>query len=321
MKLRARPPVALVALSIVGIHLLSGALHAQAAAERPSALRLERGAVADAQIVGLGRDVIIEGDAKAGVTALEGSAIVSGTIDGELTVLGGNATLLPGAVVHGSVHVLGGRLDVSPGARIGGRSVAYPTVARAWTTLLEGPSLGLPAGSPVVLAAKLGLVVAWLAVAVVLFAAFPRGLIAASEEIRREPLLSFGTGIAAVLAAFLTVLLLAQALPAPLSLPIAVLVILAAVVARLWGVVALCHALGRALLRRLPGNRGRRSPALHAATAGLALLAIAKLLPWIGVVVWGAATFVGVGAALRTRFGRLEPASDAHVALGALSKP
>jgi hypothetical protein len=288
-----------------------------APADRPPALVLERGAVADNQLVALGRDVVVEGEARAGVTALDGSARISGTVDGEVTVMGGDATLLAGALVRGNVHVLGGKLSVAAGARVEGRSVAYPTIARAWTTLLEGPTLGLPAGSPVVLAAKLGLVAAWLAVTIALFALFPRGLLAASDEIRREPLLCFGSGLVAVLAAFLTLLLLARVLPAPLSLPLAAVVALGAIAARLCGVVALCHALGQAALA-LAGRR--RATALHAATAGLLLLGVAKFVPYAGVVVWGAATFVGVGAALRTHWGRTAKAVPAELALTTLAR-
>jgi hypothetical protein len=300
------------ALRRVVVEALALALSpAIAAVEPPPALVLERGAVADDQLVALGRDVVVEGEAKAGVTALDGSARISGTVDGEVTVMGGDAVLLSGALVRGNVHVLGGKLSVAAGARVEGRSVAYPTISKAWTTLLEGPSLGLPAGSPVVLAAKLGLVAAWLAVTIVLFAAFPRGLLAASDEVRREPLLCFAAGLVAVLAAFLTLLLLARALPAPLSLPLAAVVALGAIAARLCGVVALCHALGNGALG-LAGKR--RSPALHAATAGLLLLAVAKFVPYVGVVVWGAATFVGVGAALRTRWGRASHTVPAELA-------
>jgi hypothetical protein len=303
--------------TVVCLALAPAPARAAEPAERAPALRLERGAVADSQLVALGRDVVVEGEARAGVTALDGSAIVSGTVGGELTVLGGDAVLLAGARVAGNVHVVGGRLTVAPGARIEGRSVAYPTVAKAWTTLLEGPSLGLPAGSPVVLAAKLGLLAAWLAVVLVLFAAFPRALEATSEEIAREPLLSFAAGLVAVLAAFLTALLLTQALPVTLSLPSAVVVVLGAIAARLYGVAALCHALGRAAL----AAAGRRkAPPLHAATAGLALLALAKFVPFLGVAVWAAASFVGVGAALRTGFGRARDPLRAETAFAALAR-
>lgn len=303
--------VALVAGTALALASLTPAAP-PAAEERPPALRLDAGAIAEAQMVGVGRDVYVDGEAKAGVTALDGSAYVSGIVNGELTVLGGNATLLPGARIRGAVHVLGGRLEVAPGATIEGRSVAYPTISKAWTTLLEGPSLGLPASSPVVIAAKLGLVAAWLAVLLVLFAAFPRELVAASDEIRREPLLCFFSGLVAVLGALLALLLLIEILPAPASLPLVVVVLLAAIAARLWGVIALFHAFGRALALTLGY---RRLQPLQFATVGLLLLAVAKMLPYVGVVVWGAATFVGVGAALRTRFGRLDAPSAVDLAL------
>ena len=46
---------------------------------------------------------------------------------------------------------------------------------------------------------------------------------------------------------------------------------------------------------------------LHAACLGLAVLGVLKFLPWVGVVVWTAATLVGIGATLITKFGRREP--------------
>jgi len=283
-----------------------------AAGGPPSALVLERGAVASHQMVAVGRDLVIEGEALEGVTAIQGSARIGGDVAGDVTVLGGNATLEPSAHVGGDVHVLGGRLRVEPGARIDGRSVAYPTFTRAGLTLLEGPSLGLPAGSPVVVAAKLGLVAAWLAVTLALFVASGRALVAASDEIRREPLLSFATGLVGVLALALTALLLDALLPTPLSLPLLAVVVLAALAVKLWGTVALFHVLGRAVIGAL--RHGRR-PVLHEALVGVLLLGAAKFVPYAGTALWTAATLLGVGAALRTRFGRLDAWIDVSRAL------
>jgi len=276
------------------------ALAMPAAAAQEPALVLEHGAVARHQMVAVGRDVVVAGEALAGVTALDGTARVSGTVAGDVTVLGGDAVLESTALVRGHVQVLGGRLRVAPGAHIEGRTVAYPTFSRAWLTLLEGPSLGLPALSPVVVGAKLGLLAAWLALTVGLFAAAGRAIGAASLEVRREPLLCFATGFVAVLALFLTALLFAAALPTAFALPLLALVALAALGAKLWGTVAIFHAAGRALVGR------RRWPTLHEASLGLLVLGIVKFVPWLGVVVWSAITFVAVGAALRSRFGRQE---------------
>jgi len=273
------------------------------AGDAAPALVLEHGAVARHQIVAVGRDVRIEGEALAGVTAIDGSARIAGTVAGDVTVLGGDAELEASAVVRGHVQVLGGRLTVAPGARIDGRSVAYPTFSKAWLTLLEGPSLGLGATSPVVVAAKLGLVAAWLALAVIFFAVGGRGLLAASEEVRLEPLLSFATGLVATLSVVMTALLLAAALPSPIALPLVALAVVLALFAKLWGTVAAFHALGRALLRP---RRGRRIAALTAAMTGLLVLGALKFVPYLGVAVWTAITLVGVGAALRSRFGQRE---------------
>ncbi len=290
-------------IAALALAVALGADSGNASAGREPALSLEAGAVARHQIVAVGRDVVVDGEALAGVTALDGSARISGHVEGDVTVLGGDVTLAPTAVLSGNVQVLGGRLSVAPGARIEGRSVAYPTFSRAWLTLLEGPSLGLPESSPVVLAAKLGLLAAWLALSLVLFAAGARPLGAASDEIRREPLLCFASGLVAVLALLLTGLLLSAVLPVTLALPLLLLVALAALLAKLWGTVALFHALGRGAL----GALGRRRvPVLHEAAFGLLLLGAAKFVPWAGVVLWSAATLVGVGAALRTKFGRQE---------------
>ena len=87
-------------------------------------------------------------------------------------------------------------------------------------------------------------------------------------------------------------------------MPLLVLLVLLAMVLKLWGMVAVFYALGDWLSRRLLHRRFRP---LHAATLGLLVLGVVKFLPWIGVLAWTTATFIGVGAALSTKFGRREP--------------
>jgi hypothetical protein len=224
-----------------------------------------------------------------------------------VTVLGGDLILASTAAIDGDALVLGGRLVAAGGSRLSGRAVAYPTVSRAWLTLLEGPSLGLGATSPLVLGAKLGLVAAWLALTLLLFASAGRPLVRTSEEVQHEPLRCFAAGLVGLATIVLTALFLSAFLPTLLGVPLLVLVALFALVLKLWGMVAIFHSLGRFCVARVAR---RRAVQLHAAVLGLTLLGLIKLVPMAGVWVWTAATLIGMGATLRSKFGRFEPWFD-----------
>ena len=270
-------------------------------------LRLEAGSVARRPIVAVGRGIEVDGEALAGVTALNGSVKVTGVVRGDVTVLGGDLILAPTANIEGDALVLGGRLVAAGGSRLSGRAVAYPTVSRAWLTLLEGPSLGLQATSPLVLGAKLGLVAAWLALTLLLFASAGRPLVRTSEEVQQQPLRCFATGLVGLATIVLTALFLSAFLPTLLGVPLLVLVALFSLVLKLWGMVAIFHSFGRFCATRIAR---RRVVQLHAAVLGLSLLGLIKLVPMAGVWVWTAATLIGMGATLRSKFGRFEPWFD-----------
>lgn len=292
---------------LVGLLLLASP--ASSATREPGtgevALRLEKGSIARNQLVAVGKDVIIEGEALGDVAALEGSAEVTGRVEGDLVVLGGDARLGSQSQIGGDVFVLGGTVQAEPGARVAGRMVSYPTASSAMVTLVEGPALGLGFTSPVVVAAKLALLASWAALLLVLFAASGRQLLETADGIRREPFRSFATGLTGVLALVLTALFFSAFTGGLVGVPLLVLVVLLGLILKLWGMVAVFYALGDWLARRLL-RRPRLRP-LNAATLGLLVLGIVKFLPWVGVWVWTAATLIGIGAALSTKFGRQEP--------------
>jgi hypothetical protein len=155
-----------------------------------------------------------------------------------------------------------------------------------------------------VLGAKLGLVAAWLALTLLLFATAGRSLVRTADEIRLEPLRCFATGLIGLATLVLSALFFSALLPSLVALPMLVLVVLAALALKLWGMVAFFHGCGRLIVRLFERPRVL---ALHTAVVGLSLLGLAKLVPYLGVWVWTAATLVGMGAALRTKFGRFEP--------------
>jgi hypothetical protein len=272
-----------------------------AAAE--SAVVIEPGSLAARQVIALGRQLEVHGTVTSDAAVVGADAVVSGEVRGDLIVLGGDARLGPAASVGGDVFVLGGRLDADRGARIGGRSVSYPTIGSAWLTLLEGPSLGLSPLSPIVVGAKLALLAGWVALTLVLFAVTGGGVLSTSRSVGEQPFRNFFVGLTGVLAAFLTALLFAALAATLAGAPMLVLVVLVALLLKLWGMTAVFHALGAWVLGRLD----RRWTPLNAALLGLVILGTVKLIPFVGTWCWTVATFIGVGAALTTKFGRREP--------------
>ncbi len=295
-------------LPLFALLLLAAAAPAAAAAvpghdANEPALVIREGSVARRQVVALGRDVVVAGEALSDVAALNGSVRVSGSVRGDVIVLGGDVELESRARVGGDVFALGGTVEADPGARVEGRTVAHPTASAAWLTLLEGPSLGLGPGAPLVLGTKLALMAAWMALALLLFVTAGREMLATSEAVRREPIRCFVVGLTGVLALVLTAVACSAFAPSVAGAPLLILVALFALLLKLWGMVAIFHALGARLLRAA----GRpQALALNAATAGLLVLGAVKFIPAVGAWVWTLATLIGVGASLTSKFGRQE---------------
>ncbi|MFP5284111.1 MAG: hypothetical protein ACLGI9_00065 [Thermoanaerobaculia bacterium] len=269
------------------------------------ALRLEKGSLTRNQMVAMGKDIVVAGEALSDVAAMEGSVEVTGRVAGDVVVLGGDARLGPEAQVGGDVFVLGGTIQAAPGAHAAGRMVSYPTASSALITLVEGPSFGLGFTSPAVLGTKLALLAAWAALLLLLFAATGRQLLETADGVRREPFRSFATGLTGVLALVLTAMFFSAFTGGLVGVPLLVLVVLLALLLKLWGMVAVFYALGDWLARRFL-RRPRMRP-LNAATIGLLVMGAVKFLPYVGIWVWTAATLIGMGAALTTKFGRQEP--------------
>lgn len=283
----------------------SGAVVADTPAGAPSdaALLIREGSVARRQVVALGRDVEVAGEALSDVAAIDGAVLVTGTVSGDVVALGGDVTLGPRARVGGDVFALGGTIEAAAGSTVDGRTVSHPTALGTWLTLLEGPSIGAAEASAVILGAKLALMAAWMALTLLLFAAYGREVLATSETLRREPLRCFAVGLTTVLALVLSIVALAAIAPSIAGAPLLVLAVLFALLLKLWGMVAVFHALGGWLLRvaRRPG-----ALALNTATAGLLVLGAVKFVPALGAWLWTAATLLGVGAAISSKLGRDE---------------
>jgi hypothetical protein len=131
-----------------------------------------------------------------------------------------------------------------------------------------------------------------------------RATLDTSDLVRSEPLRCLLTGVVAVMAAVMTIVFFSSFAGAVVGIPMVALIVLAAVLAKLWGTVAIFVAAGRFLLEHL----GRRHELpLSMAMVGVVVFGLVKLVPYLGVWVWTLVTLIAVGASLLSKFGRLTP--------------
>jgi hypothetical protein len=268
--------------------------------ERREAVHLGRGSVANRQIVAIGRDLWIEGQALQNAAVLQGNALIEGSVEGDVIALGGDIHLTATARVGGDVYALGGQVELAPGALVRGQTAAFPDAPATFLVLMEGPALGLAAWSKPLLAAKFAVVFAWLLVAMVVLAmGGEESLRRTGETLRRQPLHAFFVGLVALSSILVGLVLFSAFAPPAVGLPTAAIALLLMVLAKVWGTIAAFEIVGGAAGRAL----GRPLAAPSRLTLGACSIAWIKFVPYVGTVVWSALTLIAIGASLSTRFG------------------
>lgn len=232
-----------------------------------------RGETVDGVYVASG-DVRIDGRVDGDVAVLSGDVLVRGRVDGDLFTASGTSHLLPGAFVGGDVTYGDEHPDLSLDARVGG-----DVEKEDWPDL--GGLVPWIGGFLVWLAITVSLAI--LGVLLILVAPRAADALYARSRERIGPTIAIGIAIAialpvaAVLAA-ITIL----GLPLAIGLGLALLPL---------GAVAYAvsaWALGRRLLEP-PRDR------MLAFLAGLAILRVGALVPFLGFVIALAAVVVGLG--------------------------
>ncbi|MCY3591410.1 MAG: hypothetical protein OXH32_07250 [Acidobacteria bacterium] len=304
MSLRLHQTVQRLVLCAVAIAALSCAAAERSPGSDATAVVIGPDAVARDQLVAIGRDLELRGEARSDAVVLNGAARIDGAVQGDVIVLGGDVELGPSARLGGDVFVLGGRVDAESGAVVAGRTVAYPRAPSSLLVLAEGPVLGQAALSSVVAMLNLALLLAWLLVTLVLVAGFDPALTATAQSVLERPFRNFFAGLVAVLAVAVTFAVLTAVAPALLGVPLLAVCGLAILVCKLWGTAAVFLAVGA---RLLPDRLGLAGRPLAAALCGLLALGLIKMAPYVGGWTWTIVTCVGIGAALDSRLGRRDP--------------
>lgn len=270
---------------------------------RLTAQSVPAGTVANRDIIAFDRDVRVGGDVRGDVLLVGGSLTLSGTVRGDVVTIGSNVTFESGAMILGDLVTVGGESAGSDSVNVGGESIVRG----------DGRGLG-PFAKPLSVlsfALQLSLLLVWLVGTVILMLTNGREVRAASVELRASAMHSFTLGLVAITSLVLTLVVLSYLTPYGVGIPLIIAVAVIAVMAKVFGMIAVFHAIGSILFapRRRDDLEKKRLVRgdLAFAIAGLLLLGAVRLIPVVGIILWMLASVFGIGTALATKFGRREP--------------
>jgi len=256
---------------------------------------------ASESLTSVGRDVVVSEPLRGRVVAVLADVRVASRISGDVVVWGGSVSFSPGGSIAGDLLVLGGRIEEPPGRAlpVAGRVATPDSMLRLYLAEMRrapwggsGPENGVIGGLHLIALAI------WLAVALTLLYLFASPLSRAAMSVEADWSGSLLIGALGVLTLFLAAGAALSLLPSALAIPIALASAAVAVVAKIFGMAALFLVLGQKLLKSV--EPARRPAAL---AAGFIVLGGLSLLPFVGALVWSAASIVAVGVALMSRFG------------------
>jgi hypothetical protein len=252
-------------------------------------------------ITSVGRDLVVSQALPGRVVAVLADVRIAARVSGDVIVWGGDVSFAPGGSVAGDLLVFGGSIQAPVGrpVPVDGRvstpgSLLHLYLAEMRRAPWEGSAVGTSVLSGLHL---IGLAI-WLAVALCLLYLFASPLARAAVFAEEDWSGSLLAGALGVLTLFLAAGAALSLLPSALAIPIALFSAAIAVVAKIFGMAVLFLLLGQKLLKSVAP--ARRPAAL---AAGFAVLGGVSLLPFIGTLVWSAASIVAVGVAFLSRFG------------------
>ncbi|MDQ3034218.1 MAG: polymer-forming cytoskeletal protein [Myxococcota bacterium] len=248
----------------------------------------------DRDRVAFGGDAVVAaGETVQSVAAFGGDAIVAGRVEGDVVAFGGDIELAPSADVTGSVAVFGGELRAAEGARFDRTDAPRIDAARAPR---HGSGLGAWLEDVFRQAVAHGLL---FLLALLMMGVAPERLGAMQVAIVRDPVRTGLFGLAGYVGSVVLIVALAiTILGIPVAVALAVLLPLATYV----GLAAAATVIGAALpIERLSGRPVRQL------AAGVVLLFLASVVPFLGTLTVIAASCLGYGALIRTRFKTTPP--------------
>jgi hypothetical protein len=246
------------------------------------------------------RDIDVRQPVTGRIVAALSDVRIASRVSGDVVVWGGSVTFLPSGSVGGNLSVFGGRVIAPPGQSlpVAGLVSTPGTLLRVY--LDEMHRAPWQEGDRVLLTRALRLIAlsVWLAVSLALLFCFATPFSRAAAFADGDWTRTLMAGALGVLTLLLATVSALALLPGLVSVPLAILVGALAVSAKIFGMGALFLLLGQKIVKSVaPAKR----PA--ALAVGLGVLGIISLVPFVGPIVWSAASVVAVGIAFLSRFG------------------
>lgn len=265
-------------------------------------------------IVSVGKTVHLTEPVDGSVQSFGGTVEVDTVVHGDVLSIGGNVTVGPRGRVEGDVVVLGGTVATDKDGAVEGRIVQPLWIGHALERIPNGSDF-LEAldrrFSLLIVALKMSVLLVWLGIAVVLALGGGREVRSSSLELRANPFHTLTVGLVGFTSIVLTAIVFGYLIPYFVGLPLLIGLGLFAVVAKVYGMVAVFHAVGSYLFapktREAVDRRRVLKGDLAMVVLGLLLLGLVRMIPVVGGVVWMTASLMGLGSALATKFGRREP--------------
>ncbi|HHT28138.1 MAG TPA: hypothetical protein GXZ82_12945 [Firmicutes bacterium] len=238
-----------------------------------------------------GGNVDVAGVLRGRVVAVGGTLKISGNIEGDIIALGGRVTLIDGASIVGNVLAAGGGVHRDANVSLRGELNSI--------NLSQG--LHVPQfywlpynvkSFPIYSLYLLGLYI----MAVIISLVFKEQAATIETALAAYPTRSLFFGLLALLLLVPVTVLLALSV---VGMPLAYLIWLCFLIAKLMGYVVVADATGKYIF----GHLGKRTPQLLHLALGIIVLGALRAIPYIGFVFGWLVLMVGVGSVVISRFG------------------
>jgi len=271
---------------------------------------LESGKIIQGNLAIIGSSFTMEeGSQVIGDISLIGSTTqISGQVKGDIFAFSGSSTLESSAVVDGDFNQLFHRLNQRAGSKITGEISTYSST-QAIQPVWSGFSFLLPflSNPEKIINSRLVLSAVFLFIACLVAYLLPKPTRNVMRTIQNQPGISWGVGFLMLLAVPIVILILAITIC--LS-PFALVLLVAFLVASLFGWIALSALLGELMNRwfylKMPS-------VLQTLVGGVLIALMISLLTLIPVVGWFFVFLVGcygLGGVISSRFGKFEDKGD-----------